>query len=134
MKPHEIGATEDLATDRTPVVGAVESFDRFYAREFPKLVDVAHAMSGSRMAAEDLAQEAMIVAFRRQSLCGRRFAECAPGASFPVGRPDRESAARLPIVSAGRSTHGRTDDQTHHLQVYAADGSRLFTHIRPEER
>ncbi len=52
-------------TDTVPVVRGLEAFDRFYAREFPKMVNVAYALSGSRMAAEDLAQEAMVVAYRR---------------------------------------------------------------------
>ena len=52
-------------TDTVPVVRGLEAFDRFYAREFPKMVSVAYALSGSRMAAEDLAQEAMVVAYRR---------------------------------------------------------------------
>ncbi|MBI5157164.1 MAG: SigE family RNA polymerase sigma factor [Acidimicrobiia bacterium] len=54
-----------------PTVGALEDFDRFYAREFPKMVNVAYALSGSRMAAEDLAQEAMIAAYRRWDEVGR---------------------------------------------------------------
>ena len=37
-----------------------ESFDAFYLREFPKLVALAVAVSGSRAAGEDLAQEAMM--------------------------------------------------------------------------
>lgn len=41
-----------------------EAFDSFYRREFPRMVDLAHALSGSRLAAEDLAQEAMIAAHR----------------------------------------------------------------------
>jgi RNA polymerase sigma-70 factor (ECF subfamily) len=52
-------------TDTVPVVRGLEAFDRFYAREFPAIVNIAHAISGSRMAAEDLAQEAMIRAYRR---------------------------------------------------------------------
>jgi RNA polymerase sigma-70 factor (ECF subfamily) len=44
---------------------AAEAFDRFYAREFPQMVNIAYAVSGSRMAAEDLAQEAMVAAYRR---------------------------------------------------------------------
>jgi RNA polymerase sigma-70 factor (ECF subfamily) len=47
------------------LVSSIEPFDSFYAREFPRMVDVAHAMSGSRMAAEDLAQEAMLIAYRK---------------------------------------------------------------------
>lgn len=51
-------------TSGVPVLRALEPFDRFYAREFPKMVSIAYALSGSRMAAEDLAQEAMIAAYR----------------------------------------------------------------------
>ena len=57
-------------TDTVPVLRAVEPFDRFYAREFPRMVSIAYAVSGSRMAAEDLAQEAMIVAYRGWSEVG----------------------------------------------------------------
>lgn len=52
-------------TDAIPVVRGLEPFDRFYAREFPKMVSIAFALSGGRLAAEDLAQEAMIAAYRR---------------------------------------------------------------------
>ena len=41
-----------------------ESFDAFYLREFAPMVTLAYAVSGSRSAAEDLAQEAMIRAGR----------------------------------------------------------------------
>lgn len=41
-----------------------ESFDAFYVREFPKMVALAVAVSGSRAAAEDLAQEALMRAHR----------------------------------------------------------------------
>lgn len=43
----------------------VASFDAFYALEFPRMVNVAYALSGSRLAAEDLAQEAMVAAYRQ---------------------------------------------------------------------
>ena len=41
-----------------------EAFDSFYTREFPRMVDLAYALSGSRIASEDLAQEAMIAAHK----------------------------------------------------------------------
>lgn len=41
-----------------------ESFDAFYLREFPRMVALAVAVSGSRAAGEDLAQEAMMRAHR----------------------------------------------------------------------
>jgi RNA polymerase sigma-70 factor (ECF subfamily) len=38
------------------------SFDAFYSSEFPRMVDLAYALSGSRIAAEDLAQDALLAA------------------------------------------------------------------------
>lgn len=52
-----------IVTD-TPRVGGL-SFERFYSVEFPRMVEIAHVRSGSRMAAEDLAQDAMIAAYRQ---------------------------------------------------------------------
>lgn len=46
------------------VVRTVEPFDAFFRREFPRMVAVAYAISGSRWAAEELAQEALLRAFR----------------------------------------------------------------------
>ena len=43
--------TGAAVTDTVPVVRALEAFDRFYTREFPKMVTIAYALSGSRMAA-----------------------------------------------------------------------------------
>jgi RNA polymerase sigma-70 factor (ECF subfamily) len=46
-----------------------EPFDTFYRREFPRLLDLARALVGPTLA-EDLAQEAMLVAYRRwDSIC-----------------------------------------------------------------
>jgi RNA polymerase sigma factor (sigma-70 family) len=74
--PDEMGADilvaeHGVARRANTTVGAVEDFDRFYAREFPQMVNIAYAVSGSRMAAEDLAQEAMIAAYRRWDEIGR---------------------------------------------------------------
>lgn len=41
------------------------SFVAFYEAEFPRMVKIAYALSGSRLAAEDLAQEAMLATHRR---------------------------------------------------------------------
>jgi RNA polymerase sigma-70 factor (sigma-E family) len=54
-----------LADDRLAWVLHVESFDAFYAREYSSLVAMAHALTGSRAHAEDVAQEAMLTAYRR---------------------------------------------------------------------
>ena len=47
-----------------PVYQLPESFDEFYAREYAGLVRLALVLSGSRHAAEDLAQDALLAAYR----------------------------------------------------------------------
>jgi len=44
--------------------GAVQDFDAFYAGEYSAIVALAFALSGSRWAAEDLAQDAFLAAHR----------------------------------------------------------------------
>jgi len=48
-----------------PPVKAVETFENFYERELRSVVGLAYALSGSRMAAEDLAQEAFLAAHKQ---------------------------------------------------------------------
>lgn len=58
-------------SDRSPpVVRRPEPFADFYRREFPKMVALACAVSGSRIAGEDIAQEAMLDASRRWEVVG----------------------------------------------------------------
>lgn len=51
-------------------VAIPESFDAFYRSEFPRMVNIAYALSGSRLAAEDLAQDAMVAAHRQWDRVG----------------------------------------------------------------
>ena len=48
----------------TSGAGAREGFEAFYVREYHAVVRLAYALSGSRLAAEDIAQEAFLRAFR----------------------------------------------------------------------
>lgn len=48
-----------------------EAFENFYRREYRPVVALAYALSGSRSGAEDLAQEAFIVAHRQWDRVGR---------------------------------------------------------------
>ncbi len=52
-------------TKEAQVVARREPFDAFYRREFRAVVALAYALSGSRWAAEDLAQEAFLTAHRQ---------------------------------------------------------------------
>jgi RNA polymerase sigma-70 factor, ECF subfamily len=56
--------------DLPQVVGRPEPFADFYRREFPKMVALACAVSGTRVGADDLAQEALIEAERRWDRVG----------------------------------------------------------------
>ena len=54
-----------VAEGSEPVaVTSSETFEDFYVREFPAVVGLAYALSGSRSGAEDLAQEAFLAAHR----------------------------------------------------------------------
>lgn len=47
------------------------TFEALYRREFPKVVALAYVLSGSRHAAEELAQDAFLAAHRRwDDICG----------------------------------------------------------------
>ena len=68
--PIEAPDGEGESVPLTPVVRAVEPFDRFYAREFRSVVGLAYALSGSQSGAEDLAQEAFIAAHKKWDQVG----------------------------------------------------------------
>jgi len=54
-----------MSTDElSDVPFASPGFGGFYRREFPAMVALAYAVSGSRLGAEDLAQEALLRAYR----------------------------------------------------------------------
>jgi Sigma-70 region 2 len=55
-----------VRADVDPLDPATESegFEAFYLREYHAVVRLAYALSGSRLAAEDIAQEAFLRAFR----------------------------------------------------------------------
>lgn len=50
--------------DERPVAFGRENFERFYERNYPRMVGLAFALSGNRWGAEDIAQEAFLVAHR----------------------------------------------------------------------
>ena len=60
-------ATDDPhdGIDLGVTIQPIETFDAFYGRQFAGLVALARALAGPSGVAEDLAQEAMMVAYRR---------------------------------------------------------------------
>jgi RNA polymerase sigma-70 factor, ECF subfamily len=64
-QPRSRTASRDLSTGPEPVpIRAVVSFEQFYQRELRPVIGLAYALSGSRSAAEDLAQDAFMAAHR----------------------------------------------------------------------
>lgn len=59
--PAAVGAARTPAA--TGVVESFESFESFYVREYPRLLVLARALAGD-LAAEDVAQESMVVTYR----------------------------------------------------------------------
>jgi RNA polymerase sigma-70 factor (ECF subfamily) len=66
-------ATRSATGDHTHLhaVRALPDFEYFYRREYRSVVGLAYALSGSRIAAEDLAQDAFIAAHRAWDRVGR---------------------------------------------------------------
>ena len=60
----------DTEPDVVVALEAYESFDSFYRREMPGLVAFARSLSGSAWA-DDIAQDAMLAAYRRWDAVGR---------------------------------------------------------------
>lgn len=121
MSPDEL-TDHALAVDReadTPLVRGGGSFESFVRHEGKRLVGLAYTLSGSRLAAEDLVQEALIVAYRRWdevsrlddpgawvrrvvanravSLTRRRISEAKGLARLAMQRQPVE----MPVISAG---------------------------------
>jgi RNA polymerase sigma-70 factor (ECF subfamily) len=60
----ELSPAEVAAPERAVATSRRESFDDFYAAELPRLVALARGLAPAHLA-EDVAQEAMLVAYRR---------------------------------------------------------------------
>jgi RNA polymerase sigma-70 factor (ECF subfamily) len=85
---------------------AVEAFESFYSREYRKVVALAYALSGSRIGAEDLAQEAFIAAHQRWDRIGgyekpdawvRRVAANMAISAFRRKKAERKALERLAV-------------------------------------
>jgi RNA polymerase sigma-70 factor (ECF subfamily) len=66
-----IGGADIRSDTSDPVIRATEPFEDFYRREYDNAVRLAVVLSGSRLGAEDLAQEAFIEAHKRWNQIGR---------------------------------------------------------------
>ena len=109
-----------------PETPVPESFEAFYHRELPRLVVLARALAGY-LAAEDVAQESMLVAYRRwseiavlSSPIGYVRGICAHQAVSAVRRTLAERRA-LRRYAAGRVAH---------LMTLPTDSERFWAEVR----
>ena len=84
-----------------PATGGAESFEAFYVREYPAVVRLAYALSGSRLVAEDIDQDAFLRAFhdwqriRRPSAWVRKVAVRRAGRTVQRRLLEARALARL---------------------------------------
>jgi RNA polymerase sigma factor (sigma-70 family) len=103
----------------------VSTFDAFYLREMPSLILLARALSGSANA-EDLAQEAMLTAYRRWSEVS--------GYASPVGWVRRVCANRAVSALRRRGVEARVllriGAPPPHSDESAAEVEEFWTEVR----
>ena len=111
-------AAPDSGAEQVLDATTVETFEAFYRREMPRLVALARVLSGSSVLADDLAQETMIVAYRRWDevrLLDRPASwvrkVCAYKSSSQLRRATTETRALLRL--SGRADSPSTGDLDH---------------------
>ena len=106
----ELSAASHGAADRERLgrrARAVPVFEDFYDAEFPAVAGLAHALSGSSLGSEDLAQEAFLAAYRRWEEIGcydnpgawvRRAVANRAVSAFRTKAAERRAVRRLAAV------------------------------------
>lgn len=61
----QLASHQEQAPTGPPPIRAVADFETFYRREYRPVVGLAYALSGSRIAAEDIAQDAFLAAHKQ---------------------------------------------------------------------
>jgi RNA polymerase sigma-70 factor (ECF subfamily) len=104
----------------------VESFDSFYQREFRVVVALAFVLSGSRSAAEELAQDAFLAALRRWDRISQ-YEDPAAWVKRVVSNRSVSRFRRLGAEARARVRMGRVDYTIPEGDVDAED---LWRHVR----
>jgi RNA polymerase sigma-70 factor (ECF subfamily) len=104
--PHAARSRLVLERSEPLIRPAPETFEDFYVREYPAVVGLAYALSGSRWGAEDLAQEAFMEAHRDWARIGlydkpgawvRRVVANLSVSAFRRRAAEAKALARLPF-------------------------------------
>src|SRR3990170_2286090 len=120
--------SRSVAEGSEPVaVEASETFEDFYVREYRAIVGLAYALSGSRSGAEDLAQEAVLVAPRGGARIGR-FDDPGVGVRRVVANLS-VSAIRRRVVEA-KALARMALEQTPTLPELSAEGAEFWRAVR----
>lgn len=122
MTAYDTVSGSDVDRPDEQLVQVPGSFDAFYSGEFPRMVDLAYALSGSRIAAEDLAQEGMLAAHANWDRVGvldrpgawvRRVVINKAASLYQRRAAEFRALARLAPVRG--SSFIRVDSETEHV-------------------
>jgi RNA polymerase sigma-70 factor (ECF subfamily) len=109
-----------------PVLPVPESFEEFYRRELARLLVLARALAGD-LAAEDLAQESMMVAYRQWSRIGLMRSPAGYVRGICAHKSVSLVRRRLSEQRAMRRVSARTVST---VEPLADDGGRFWAEVR----
>ena len=116
----------DVSETRDREISFVESFDAFYRSEFRALVGLAFVLSGSRSAAEELAQDAFLAAFQSWDRISR-YEDPAAWVKRVVSNRSVSRFRRLRAEARALVRIGRVD---HTIPEGEPDADRLWRQVR----
>jgi len=103
-----------------------ESFEEFYRREYPRLLVLARALAGD-LAAEDVAQESMIAAFRHWA----RISRLASPVGYVRGICAHQAVSLVRRRLAERRALRRVADRpVAFVEQLSADGAEFWAEVR----
>lgn len=122
----------DVLSSRLPVADASPSFDAFYLGEIGRLVSLATGLCG-RAQAEDVAQEAMVVTFRRWREIGQRDHPAAFArrvcANLAVSAFRRRLVEVRALVRLTDRSWARNLDATQNIDSAEGDDREFWAHV-----
>ena len=120
-EPASPGPVRLVAPAPTP-----EPFETFYSRELPRLLVLARALAGD-LAAEDVAQESMLVAYRRWS----EIAVLSSPVGYVRGICSHQAVSAVRRTLAERRALRRyASGRVAHLTILPADSERFWAEVR----
>jgi RNA polymerase sigma-70 factor (ECF subfamily) len=116
-----------MTTHDTTKIVVGPAFDLFYRKEYPAVVGLIYALSGSRWAAEDLAQEAFLRAYRDWD---RVRGYAAPGAWVRRVAVNLAMSRFRRIGAEGRALSRLVSRSAHPFEVAASEHDDFWRAVR----